>query len=310
MNPSSEFQFTSTDGLPIACARWDGRGQVRGVIQIAHGMGEHIGRYGDLVKVLTSAGFTLYGNDHRGHGRTASSDAQFGDFGDGGFDLLVEDMVRLSSIARQENRGKPFILLGHSLGSFAAQQYVLDHSMEIDGLILSGSGALDGLWSLKTSAPEGSNILNTLFEPARTPFDWLSRDDAAVDAFIKDPLCFPALRPAAYASLFAAAHRLSDPDRLRSIRDDLPIYLFSGSHDPVGRQLEGVQVLMFRYQKAGLYDISHEFYPGGRHEMLNELNRDEVHRDLLGWIDAVLEARKGWFSDASEAEKPRELRRQ
>src|SRR5262249_48554953 len=106
---STEFRFTSHDGLQIACARWDSIGPVRGVIQIAHGMGEHIGRYVGTIDVLVSAGFTVYGNDHRGHGRTAPSAARFGDFGEGGFDLLVEDMVRLSRIAREDNPDSPFI---------------------------------------------------------------------------------------------------------------------------------------------------------------------------------------------------------
>src|SRR5215467_3700727 len=140
MNPSVEFSFTSSDGMRIACARWDSRGPVRGVVQIAHGMGEHIGRYAETIGALTSAGLTVYGNDHRGHGRTAKASANFGDFGPGGFDLLVEDMARLRRIAQKENRNAPFLLLGHSMGSFAAQLYVLDHSLEIDGLILSGSG--------------------------------------------------------------------------------------------------------------------------------------------------------------------------
>jgi alpha-beta hydrolase superfamily lysophospholipase len=291
--PFAEFRFTSSDGLRIACARWDSRGPARGVVQIAHGMGEHIGRYVGLIEVLVSANLTVYGNDHRGHGHTAPSPAQFGDFGEGGFDLLVEDMVLLSHIAKKENPGLPLILLGHSMGSFAAQQYVLDHTSDIDALILSGSGALDGLAHLVSSAPAGKNILNASFEPARTPFDWLSRDSAVVDAFINDPLCFAELQPAAFASFLAAADRLFDPISLRNIRDDLPIYLFSGSEDPVGQQLEGVELLMYRYRRAGIYDISHDFYPGGRHEMLNEINRGEVQAHLLAWITAVLERQEG-----------------
>src|SRR5258705_2347099 len=187
ITPSAELSFNSSDGLRIAYGRWDSRGPVRGVIQIAHGMGEHIQRYGEFIEALVSAGLTVYGNDHRGHGLTAAPAKQFGDFGKGGFDLLVEDMLRLSRIAKDENPNLPFILFGHSLGSFAAQQYVLDHSREIDGLILSGSGALDGLAQLVNSAAAVSNVLNASFEPARTPFDWLSRDTAIVDAFINDP---------------------------------------------------------------------------------------------------------------------------
>jgi alpha-beta hydrolase superfamily lysophospholipase len=251
-------------------------------------MGEHIGRYAGLIEALVSAGFTVYGNDHRGHGRTAPSANELGDFGEGGFDLLVEDMVRLSHIAKAENPGAPFILFGHSMGSFAAQQYALDHSREINGLILSGSGVLDGLARLAGSAPPGKNILNASFEPARTQLDWLTRDTAVVDAFINDPLCFPQLQPASFRSFLAAAPRLSDPDRLGKISYDLPIYLFSGSADPVGQQLEGVEVLMARYRRAGLYDISHDFYSGGRHEMLNEINRDQVLSNLLDWISALL----------------------
>jgi len=286
---STEFRITSTDGLRIACERWDSRGPVRGVIQIAHGMGEHIGRYSGLIEFLVSAGFTVYGNDHRGHGRTAPSAKYLGDFGQWGFELLVEDMVRLSSIAKEENHNTPFILLGHSMGSFAAQQYVLDHSRQIDGLILSGSGALDGLAHLASSTPPETNLLNAPFEPARTPLDWLSRDNAVVDAFINDPLCFPQLQPASFGSFLAAAPRLADPLRLAKIRSDLPIYLFSGSADPVGQQLEGVEMLMARYREAGLYDISHDFYPGGRHEMLNEVNREEVRANLLAWLLRTLE---------------------
>src|SRR5262249_37664743 len=154
------------------------------------------------------------------------------------------------------------LLLGHSMGSFAAQQYVLDHSSEIDGLILSGSGALDGLARTARLAQERRDFLNDPFDPARTPFDWLSRDDSVVDAFMCDPLCFGELKQAAFTSFLAAAPRLSNAAGLRKIRPDLPIYIFSGSEDPVGQQLEGVQALIERYREAGLNDVSHDFYAG------------------------------------------------
>lgn len=243
---STDFRFTSRDGLQIACTRWHGHGPVRGVVQIAHGMGEHIGRYRDAIEVLVAAGLTVYGNDHRGHGRTATSPANLGDFGAGGFDQLVEDMVVLSLIVRQEHAGAPLFLLGHGLGSFAAQQYAVDHSRDIDGLILS-------------------------------------------DAFIADPLCFPMLQPRSLASFLAAAEALADPARLRRIRRDLPVYLFSGTEDPVGDALAGVMILIGRYRSAGLLDIRKDFYAGGRHELLNEVNRDEVRARLLDWILARLE---------------------
>ena len=283
----TDFEFTSTDGLSIACARWEARAPVCGIVQIAHGMGEHIGRYARTIGVLASAGFTVYGNDHRGHGRTAPSPARLGDFGAGGFDLLVEDVARLTRIAKQKNPDLPFILLGHSMGSFAAQQYVLDHAHRIDALVLSGSGALDRLAAVASSAPPGTNFLNAPFEPARTPFDWLSRDGKVVDAFIADPLCFAELQPSSLASFLAGAPRLADSTALRGIRSDLPVYLFSGSADPVGQQLRGVRTLIDRYRRAGLSNIAHDFYPDGRHEMLNEINRDEAVANLLGWITTL-----------------------
>ena len=288
-NSHHEFWFTSEDGLQIACSRWQSRGPARGVIQIAHGLGEHIGRYSDLIAVLQEAGLVVYANDHRGHGRTGSSTKQLGHFGEGGFDLLVQDMVELTLLAKEENPGKPFVLLGHSIGSFAAQQYVLDHSYSIDGLALSGSGILDGLAKLaRRAAPRKNNFLNAAFEPTRTPFDWLCRDSRVVDAFMNDPICFGALEPASAQSFLAASTRLADPDSLSEIRPDLPIYLLSGSDDPVGQQLEGVRSLIERYHKAGVSDISYDFYEGGRHEMLNEPNRGQVRTNLLVWLSGVL----------------------
>jgi alpha-beta hydrolase superfamily lysophospholipase len=253
-------------------------------------MGEHMGRYANTINVLVAAGITVYANDHRGHGLTAHSPSQIGDFGKGGFELLVKDMVRLSEIAKDENPDRPLLLLGHSMGSFAAQSYVIDHSHKINGLVLSGSGALDGLVRAAVLAPAGSNLLNAAFEPARTAFDWLSSDQAVVDTFIADPLCFADLRLEALASFLGTAPRLADPVALRKIRCDLPIYLFSGSDDPVGQQLRGLHVLIGRYRDAGLHDISFDFYPGGRHEMLNEINRCYVETCLLGWIDQLPEA--------------------
>ena len=286
--PDAEFRLTSADGLCISCARWDSKGPRRGVVQIAHGMGEHMRRYGETIDVLTSAGLTVYANDHRGHGLSAPR-SRLGDFGDGGFALLVDDMVRLTELAREENPDLPLLLLGHSMGSFAAQRFAIDHSHEIDGLILSGSGALDGLARMASLAPAGVNLLNAAFEPARTPFDWLSRDVRVVDAFVHDPLCFAALQPDSIVSFLGSAGRLADPDALAKIRSNLPVYLFSGSEDPVGQHLAGVRLLMQRYRAAGLCDIAHDFYPGGRHEMLNETNRGEVRTRLLGWISSVLE---------------------
>jgi alpha-beta hydrolase superfamily lysophospholipase len=263
-------------------------------VQIAHGLGEHVGRYARLAETLAQAEFVVYGNDHRGHGLTAKPAGSFGDFGPGGFDQLVEDMVSLKVIAKDEHRGKPYTLLGHSMGSFAAQRFVLDHSHSIDGLVLSGSGTLDGLARLAQSIAPGEDpmkLMNAAFEPARTPFDWLSRDNAEVDAFIKDPLCFPSLKPESMESFLDAFPRLADPREIRKIRDSLPVYILSGSDDPVGQRLEGVRVLIDRYRSAGLTSIAQDFYSGGRHEMLHEINRRDVITNLLVWMSSIVARR-------------------
>jgi alpha-beta hydrolase superfamily lysophospholipase len=292
MTQPKRFEFTSTDGLAIACVKWVRPQKVRGVIQIAHGLGEHMGRYAELAEILLEDEFAVYGNDHRGHGLTAKPSGSFGEFGPGGFDQLVEDMVSLRVIAKDEHRGKPYILLGHSLGSFAAQQFILDHSHSIDGLMLSGSCALDGLARIAQSVPKGEDpmkLMNAPFEPARTPFDWLSRDNAEVDAFIADPLCFPSLSAASMASFLDAFERLADPSEIRKVQEDLPIYIFSGSDDPVGQKLAGVRVLIDRYRSAGITSIAHDFYQGARHEMLHETNRRDVITNLLVWLSGILE---------------------
>ncbi len=134
-------------------------------------------------------------------------------------------------------------------------------------------------------------LMNAAFEPARTPFDWLSRDNAEVDAFINDPLCFPALKPESMQSFLDTFPRLADPREIRKVQDDLPVYIFSGSDDPVGQKLEGVRVLIDRYRSAGLTSIAHDFYSGGRHEMLHERNRRDVITNLFVWMSSVVERR-------------------
>ena len=292
MTQPKRFQFTSTDGLSIACVKWGGHHNVRGVVQIAHGLGEYMGRYAELAETLVEGEFVVYGNDHRGHGLTAKPSGSFGEFGPAGFDQLVEDMISLRVIAKNEHRGKPYILLGHSMGSFAAQQFILDHSHSVDGLVLSGSGALDSLARLAQSVPSGEDpmkLLNAPFEPARTPFDWLSRDNAEVDAFINDPLCFPSLTARSMEFFVDAFPRLADPKEIRKVNGDLPIYLISGSDDPVGQRLAGVRLLVDRYRSVGLTSITHDFYSGGRHEMLHEINRRDVITNLLVWLSGILE---------------------
>lgn len=180
---------------------------------------------------------------------------------------------------------------GHSMGSFAAQQCVVDHSEFINGLALSGTGALDGLVRLAESRKRTpAEIVNAAFEPARTPCDWLSRDPATVDAFMNDPCV------SGGCNLRRTSHSSASPPGwpIRSVFvkfGTICLYVyFRESDDPVGQQLEGVSVLIERYRADGVRNISHDFYAGGRHEMLNEIDRDEVRANLFGWINRVLSA--------------------
>jgi alpha-beta hydrolase superfamily lysophospholipase len=277
------FTFDANDGTRISAWRWDAQGPVKAVLQIAHGMGEHALRYGAPFAPLLAAGIAVYANDHRGHGRTATT---LGDFGPGGFAGVVDDMAVLSRIARRENPGAKLVLMGHSMGSFALQIYLLQHSDLIDAAVLSGSAALD---MLPPPDPSGNALeaFNKPFEPARTPFDWLSREAAEVDKYVADPLCGFSMNEASMMSLFVAAQPLFAPDALKAIRPDLPIYLFAGDRDPLNAGLTALTPLVERYRAAGVRDVTHDFYPGGRHEMLNETNRADVVQNLARFIARV-----------------------
>lgn len=221
-------------------------------------------------------------DDHRGHGRTAP-EGTLGDFGENGAEAVVDDLARLTALARGENAGLPLILLGHSLGSFFAQAYVFDHSEEIDGLVLSGTAAFGD----RTSAPKRLDEITVDGEPPRTPYDWLSRDPAEVDAYIADPLCGFSRKSGSEASFARVSARLRDAAEIAKIRNDLPIYVFVGDKDPINQDLALLNPLTDRYEAAGLKDMTVRIYPGGRHEMLNETNRDEVVAELLAWLKRV-----------------------
>jgi alpha-beta hydrolase superfamily lysophospholipase len=278
-----DFSFNSEDGLEIAYYRWRAPAKAAGIVQIAHGMGEHSFRYAHVAEFLNQAGFHVYANDHRGHGRSAKGRESLGDFGAGGWNGLVADMVTLTRLARTREGRLPVILLGHSMGSFAAQQYVLDNSALIAGLGLSGSAAVDKL-PIDPSQEADLTAFNRSFEPARTQHDWLSRDPAAVDAYEADPLCGFGINRKAMETMAASASRLIDPAALAQIRKDLPIYIFAGDKDPINHNLEWLKPVAERYRAAGIANVSEKYYPDGRHEMLNETNRDEVMRDLVSWL--------------------------
>jgi alpha-beta hydrolase superfamily lysophospholipase len=278
-----DFSFASSDGLQIAYFRWRAPGRGAGIVQIAHGMGEHSLRYAEVAAFLNDAGFHVYTNDHRGHGRSATGKDALGDFGAAGWNGLVADMVTVTKLARTREGALPVILLGHSMGSFAAQQYVLDNSASIAALVLSGSASTEKL-AIDPSQPADLTNFNAAFEPARTPYDWLSRDNAAVDAYVADPLCGFGINQRAMQSMAAAAKRLTDPAEISRIRTDLPIYILAGEKDPINHNLEFIRPLAERYRAAGIADVTEKYYRDGRHEMFNETNRAEVLGDLLSWI--------------------------
>ncbi len=284
-----DFSFNSEDGLEIAYYRWRAPGRAVGIVQIAHGMGEHSLRYAHVAEFLNQAGFHVYTNDHRGHGRSVKGPESLGDFGAGGWNGLVADMLTLTRLARTREGRLPVVLLGHSMGSFAAQQYVLDNSALIAGLVLSGSAAVDKL-AIDPSREADLTAFNRAFEPARTPHDWLSRDPTVVDAYEADPLCGFGINKKAMETMAAAAARLTEPAALAQIRKDLPIYIFAGDKDPINHDLEWLKPLAERYRAAGIANVSEKYYPDGRHEMLNETNRDEVMRDLLSWLQKAIAA--------------------
>lgn len=286
--PITESSFISAaDGIPIATYAWTDAGDTPlGVVQISHGLAEHGARYDRLARALNAAGFLAYATDHRGHGRTGQD--HLGDFGAAGWDGLIADVVQYGAQLAAEHHELPIFLVGHSMGSFAAQSVIADHSGQYDGVVLSGSTALDALAGALADAPPdapaGLEAFNAGFEH-RTGYEWLSRDEAEVDAYVAHPWCGFDTPAETIPMLFAHAARLADPEVLGGIRKDLPLLLAAGSDDPVGGgggQL--VELLGRRYRDAGIADVTVRIYPSARHEIFNETNRDEVTADVVGWL--------------------------
>jgi len=283
---SSTFTYPSEDGAQITAYRWDPAGQPRAVVQLTHGMGEHVQRYDYVARALNDAGYVVYGQDHRGHGASVISEP--GNLGDGGWPALVDDIGGLSSRIRDEQPGLPLVLLGHSMGSFAVQQYLLRHSWEVDAAVLTGTAVIDLLEpALDLDQPLDLAMFNAPFAPARTDYDWLTRDEAIVDAYVADPLCGFGLDPSSAKQMFEGARALANPEEVAQIRPDLPVYIAAGELDPVNGGLTLLTPLADRLKQAGLTDVTVITYPDARHEILNETNRDEVIGALISWLDRV-----------------------
>lgn len=287
------FTLSRPDGQSLACYHWSNGESPRAVVVVAHGMGEHALRYRPALDRLIENGIAIYALDHRGHGATiALSDREAGDFGPGGFAAVVQDLAALVEAARSENPDVPLFLLGHSMGSFIGQAFLIDHGVLVDGAVLVGTTAVDLLADAMAKEPDALAALNRPFEPARTPCDWLSRDDAQVDAYIDDPLCGFSLVPESMVSLLSQGARLADPAELARIPSGLPLYILIGARDVLVTDFGRLEPLVDRYRAARLDPVV-MIYPEGRHEILNEINRDEVVGKLLDWLNAQIAAMRG-----------------
>jgi alpha-beta hydrolase superfamily lysophospholipase len=286
------FTFTGRDGTAVFARRWTAAGtapsDAQAAVEIAHGMGEHSARYARFGEALAAAGYVAYSYDHRGHGHTVTDASQLGNFGAGGWHAVVDDMVAIGEQIDAETGRLPRAVFAHSMGSFALQQVLFDHSDTMAAAILSGTSAVDALaGALPTDdTPVDLSAFNAPFAPARTDFDWLSRDPDEVDAYVADPLCGfgvsgPSLRDMAVDAPLAA-----DPAVLGKIRKDLPLLMISGSDDPLAGGLALVDLVAQRYRDAGLTNVTTKWYPSARHELLNETIRHEVTADIIEWLGA------------------------
>ncbi|WP_153503340.1 alpha/beta hydrolase [Cumulibacter manganitolerans] len=274
---------TVPDGTVLQVYRWAPEGEPRAVVQVQHGLAEHAARYRRFAEALTDAGYLVYGPDGRGSGRTANGD--YGNWGPDGWPGWIADIGELNRRIKEDNPGLPVALFGHSLGSFASQQYVLDHSGDIDALVLSGTtdpGPLSA--SLGSDEPSDLSAFNAPFEQ-RTGYEWLSRDEAEVDKYVADPACGFLAPPFPGADTM---QRSSDPAEVARVRPDLPVLLVSGDADPIAGGGALVEAVAQRYQDGGVKDVTVRLYPQARHELLNETNRDEVTADILAFLDRTV----------------------
>lgn len=296
-----EATLTDRDGVEIFYRRWLPPSDARAVVLVLHGASEHSGRYGGLGEALAAVGCAVYADDHRGFGRTATSTG-FGRSGPRGFDGVLDAIHCVQERAIEEHGNVPVIVFGHSMGSVFTQVYVQRHAAELAGFVLSGSFGpspeLEGMVvALQAGVDagggdtplEGLGPFNDPFEPARTPFDWLSRDEAEVDKYIADPLCGDGapLTLGYVNGVIGLLAQGTDPTRIAAIGAGKPVLLITGEADPVSGGGATVRVLEQSYRDAGLV-VTARYYPDARHELLNELNRDEVLADVVGWVEAVV----------------------
>ena len=274
--------FEDYFGVDITFYEWP-VADPKAVIQIAHGLGEHARRFDQMAAALNRAGFSVYADDHRGHGRTGLGQIErkqikkLGNLGQGGMDATFKQVLDFSKLIKSENPGKPLVLLGHSWGSFIAQKVINKSSDLYHALVLSGS-ALTMPGYLATG--DFNKVWKKL--PGSTGYEWLSRDVEVQKKFVADPLTFLA----AAMQVFGVANSLKlfgTPSK--NVRSDLPILVQVGEADPIGGEYSNKALVEAYRKKSGIKDIELFVYHDARHEIYNELNKDEIIQDLIKWIN-------------------------
>ncbi len=302
-----EFYYPSKDGLTqIHAIEWIPETEVRGVLQIAHGMVEFIDRYDRFAKFMASRGFYVVGNDHLGHGQSVTDESQLGFFAErDGNACVIGDMKQLREDTRKKYPDVPYFLLGHSMGSFLARQFIEMFGEGLAGAIIMGTGyqpaATLNMGIALTSAirkikgghyrsamvnKTALGSYNASFKPARTKNDWLTKDEAIVDAYEANPLNQFMFTVNGYNNMFRGILYCQRPENLAKIPKELPILVVSGQNDPVGEFGKGPAAVAQIYRETGINDVTLKLFPDDRHEILNELDKEAVDKYLLDWIEA------------------------
>ena len=281
---------------------------IKGVIQIAHGMAEHLERYADFIDFLSMSGYVVFINDHLGHGKSVASDADLGFFGETDGDLnLVNDMKLVTDLAKSKYPDVPYILFGHSMGSFLSRLYTELYGDELTMAIYCGTaganpaagiGAKIASLIAKTKGSHyRSTFINSLAfgsynkrcRPQRTDYDWLTKENSVVDEYIKDDYCGFLFTADGYKDLFTLLKKVNREDWFTSFDSSLPLMLIAGEEDPVGAYGAGVREVYDKLVATGHSNVSIKLYPGDRHEILNETDKKTVYSDILTWINQNLE---------------------
>lgn len=302
------IELTLTAGDKVRLLGWRCLPDVkppRACILILHGMAEHIQRYEAFSEFLCEKGYAVYGFDLRGHGRTGDAAASSGILAtENGWEWVISDIDLWVEKIREDYPESPLVLFGHSMGSLLAKCYAARHGNKLRGMILSGPvanpGLLRGIASLiawSNSLINGRNaparLLDRLvfkgygrsLKDRRTDFDWLSRDERQVDAYIRDPHCGRVMSIGFYQDLLKGIQMAYKQSTYKNTPKDLQIYIFGGSKDPVGKFSKGISSLYKEYRRARVSNVTIKFYSDGRHEMLNETNKDEVYKGILSWLN-------------------------